>query len=234
MLNFNQPDTKAPEPIETALTYFRQLPNVEYQNFLSENYSSQNYVLMKNIFIRGKLRDDLQNVLTIFNKYTIPGDKRPDQIADELYGDANLDWVVRVVGNIINLQNDFPLSAQELYEYCTKKYGEERVNGIKHYVTKEVRDNFNRLVLPAGQVVRKDFTIPDPNIPTSILNPTTGITNWDYETSVNDAKRTIYVLKPEYLGQFLADMRDISKYGFNSEFVNTKTIRTENTRNLSP
>ena len=234
MLNFNLPKNQIAEPVENDLTYFRQLPNVEYQNFLSENYSSQNYVLMKNIFIRGKLRDDLQNVLTIFNKYIIPGNKRPDQIADELYGDPSLDWVVRIVANIINLQNDFPLSAQQLFEFCNEKYGEEYVNDIKYYVTTEVRDGFNRLVLPAGLVVKQDFTIPNPDNPTAILNPTTGVSNWDYESQINDEKREIYVLKPEYLGQFLEDMRDISKYGFNSEFVNSKTIRTENTRNLTP
>ena len=56
------------------MTYFRELPNVEYQNFLSDSTGSLDYILMKNIFIRGKLRDDLQNVLTVFDKYVIIGD----------------------------------------------------------------------------------------------------------------------------------------------------------------
>ena len=50
------------------MTYFRELPNIEYQNFLASSSGSQDYILMKNIFIRGKLRDDLQNVFTIFNR----------------------------------------------------------------------------------------------------------------------------------------------------------------------
>ena len=216
------------------MTYFRQLPNVEYQNFLSNSTGSQDYILMKNIFIRGKLRDDLQNVFTLFNKYVIQGDERPDQIAEDLYGDPELDWVVLIIAEIITFQNDYPLTSQQLWEYVTEKYGEEGANDIRFYETKEVRDSYNRLILPAGKQVDQNFTIPNPDIPTGILNPTTGVSNWDYEARKNDAKREIYVLKGEYLGQFLKDMRDISTYGFNSEFVDEKTIRTENTKNQSP
>ena len=216
------------------MSYFRQLPNVQYQNFLSDSTGSQDYILMKNIFIRGKLRDDLQNVFTIFNKYVIQGDERPDQIAEELYGDPELDWVVLIIAEIITFQNDYPLTSQQLWEYVTEKYGEEGANDVRFYETKEVRDGFNRLILPAGKQVDRNFTIPNPDFPTATLNPTTGVSNWTYETRKNDAKREIYVLKNEYVGQFLKDMRDISTYGFNSEFVDEKTIRTENTKNQSP
>jgi hypothetical protein len=189
---------------------------------------------MKNIFIRGKLRDDLQNIFTIFNKYIIQGDDRPDQIADELYGDPELDWVVLIIAEIITFQNDYPLTSQQLWEYVTEKYGEEGANDIRFYETTEVRDGFNRLILPGGKVVDRNFTIPNPDFPTGTLNPTRGVSNWTYETRKNDDKREIYVLREEYVGQFLKDMRDISTYGFNSEFVDEKTIRTENTKNQSP
>ena len=42
------------------MSYFRELPNVEFENFLENSTGSQDYILLKNIFIRGKLRDDLQ------------------------------------------------------------------------------------------------------------------------------------------------------------------------------
>lgn len=215
------------------MTYFRELPNVEYQNFLSDKLSSQDYVVMKNIFIRGKLRDDLQNVFTLFNKYVIQGDERPDQIADKLYGDPGLDWVIRVIAEIKTIPNDYPLSSQQLYKFCEEKYGES-LNDVRHYETKEITDEFSRLVLPAGLVVDKDFTIPDPSNPLTTINPVSGITNFDYENKKNDEKRQIYVLKSEYLGQFLRDMRDIATYGFNSEFIDSKTIRVTNTINQNP
>lgn len=213
--------------------YFNELPNIEYQDFLKEE-SSQAYILMKNIFIRGKLRDDLYNVFTAFDKYEIVEGERPDQIAEKLYGNAEYDWVVLVSANIINYQNQFPLSSQQLWNYVNDKYGEENVNDPHHYETVEVKDDFNRLILPGGLIVNEDFEIPDPNIPTRVLNPVTSVSNWEYEDNINNEKKTIYVLKRSYLNTFLRDMKDISKYGFNSEFVNTKTIRVENTKNLNP
>ena len=216
------------------MTYFRELPNVEYQNFLSDSTGSLDYILLKNIFIRGKIRDDLQNILTVFDKYVIVENERPDQIADKLYGDPNLDWVIRLTANIITYQNDLPLNAQQLYEFCVEKYGEAGMLEIRYYETTEVRNDMGKLILPAGQVVDSTFTIPNPNLPQLTINPVTPITNFDYETQRNDEKKTIYVLKPIYLGQFLDDMRDISTYGFNSEFINDKTIRVTNTLNTSP
>lgn len=213
--------------------YFRELPNVQYENFI-DNKDSQSYILMKNIFLRGKLRDDLQNVFTVFNKYTITEDERADQIAEKLYGDPTLDWVVIVTANIINYQNEFPLTERQLWDYVANKYGEENINDFCEFVTTEVRDSENRLILPANLVVDSDFTIPNPDIPGAILNPVTGITNFEKERSINDQKKTIYVLKQEYLNIFLEDMEDLARYGFNSEFIDEKTIKTTNSKNKNP
>lgn len=216
------------------MTYFRELPNIEYENFLSSSPGASDYILMKNLFVRGKLRDDLQNVFTIFDKYIIQEDERPDQIAQKLYGDPGLDWVVRIVAEMINIPNDYPLTSQQLWNFVVEKYGEENVNDVKYFVTTEVKDATGRLILPANLVVDKDYTIPNPDLPGSILNPTTGVSYFDYERELNDSKKEIYVLKSSYIGQFLNDMRDVTTYGFNSEFVNPKTIRVANSKVTSP
>jgi hypothetical protein len=90
------------------------------------------------------------------------------------------------------------------------------------------------LIYPAGIIVAKDFTIPNPDIPTSVINPVVGVSNFEYETIKNDDKRNIFMLRPSYLNQFLNDMREISKYGFNSEYVNSTTIRAENSKTKTP
>lgn len=215
------------------MTYFRQLPNIQYQNFLNSSTGSQDYILMKNIFVRGKLRDDLQNNVTVFQKYQIRGDERPDQIAYNVYGASDLDWVVLVTADIINFQNDYPITSQQLYDYVTEKYG-LAANDVNQYVSTEVRDNQGRLIYPRGVVVAPDFTIPDPDNPLRTISPVTAISNFEYETNRNDAKRNIFILRPAYLNQFLNDMRDISRYGFNSEYVNSDTIRASNTKTTSP
>ena len=101
--------------------YFRELPDLEYQNFISNSISSQSYVKVKNLFRRNKLRDDLQNVFTIFNKYEIMEGARPDTVAEEIYGDDQLDWVVLLTAGIINVRDEWPLSDREIYDFVESK-----------------------------------------------------------------------------------------------------------------
>ena len=70
--------------------YFRELPELDYQSFLSDSNSSSKYLRVKNFFRRTKIRDDLQNVFTLFNKYEIREGARPDTVAEEFYGSAEL------------------------------------------------------------------------------------------------------------------------------------------------
>jgi len=60
------------------------------------------------------------------------------------------------------------------------------------------------------------------------------ITNYEYETKINEAKRSIYVITPQYLQLFLNDMRDIMNYSDSSQFIDIDLIQTENTRNTDP
>jgi hypothetical protein len=216
------------------MSYFRELPDIEYQSQLPTKNSSLNYVRVKNLFRRVKLRDDLQNVFTLFNKYQIDEGERPDTIAERIYGSSDLDWVILLSANIINVRNEWPLSNRDLYQFVEDKYGLDRMNEIKYYQTTEVKNSKGYLILPAGKVVDSDFTIPDPDNPHISLNPVVGISNYDYEIDKNNQKRTIYILKPQYLQQYLNDIRSIMYYEKSSQYINTKLIRTENTLNTNP
>jgi len=208
--------------------YFRELPELLYPSYLSDKNSSLNYVEVKNLFRRVKLRDDLQNVFTLFNKYEIPEGSRPELVAEEIYGSDQLDWVVLLTAGIINVRDEWPLSDRDLYNYSLEKYGYDDLNATRHYETKQVKDSSGRLILPAGKVVDGTFTIPNPADPTATLNPVVGISNYEYEVRKNDKKRSIYLLKPSYLQQFLNDMRDIMVYGPSSQYVDDYTAQTEN------
>ena len=158
------------------MSYFRQLPNLEYQSFLSDRKASDDYLLVKNIFRRVKLRDDLQNIFTIFNKYQIVDGARPDTVAEELYGSAQYDWVVLVSAGITRVRDQWPLTDHQVYNYAEEIYGAD-LNAVHHYETTEVKDSQDRLILPAGKVVDSDFTIPKPDDPEATLNPVVGISN---------------------------------------------------------
>ena len=220
------------------MSYFRELPNVEYQSFLSDAISSKEYLTVKNLFRRNKLRDDLQNVFTIFNKYEIVDGARPDTVAEEFYGNAELDWVVLLTAGIINVRDEWPLSNFQLYQYAEQKYGVENLTNFYNYETIEVKDSNDRLILPAGKDVNEDFTLNysdnGSKVSLSAVDVRRGITNWEYETRKNEEKSSIFLLKQEYLQQFLSDMKEIMTYGISSEYVNESLIRTENTKVTIP
>ena len=215
------------------MSYFREIPNLRYPSFLQEKSSSLDYVDAKNLFRRTKLRDDLQNNFTIFDKYEIIEGMRPDNVAQELYGSDQFDWVVLIVAGINNVRNEWPLSNRDLYNYVHDKYGTS-LNSNRFFETIEVKDNNGRVILPKGKVVDQNFTIPKPGTPNATINPVVGISNFEYETRLNDEKRTIFVLRLNYLQEFVNDFRDLMKYKESSEFVDAKTLQTENTNITLP
>ena len=215
------------------MTYFRELPNVQYQSFLSDKQSSHDYLLVKNVFRRAKIRDDLQNTVTIFNKYNIIDGTRPELVAEEIYGSVEYDWVVVVSSGITNLRDQWPLSNKDLYRYCERIFGND-LNAIHHYETTEVKDSNGRLILPKGKVVDSNFTIPKPDLPTQTINPVAGVSNYEYEVIKNNQKRSIYILKPSYLQQAINDIKKAMTYDRSSQYVNDKLIKTQNTRVSNP
>ena len=236
------------------MSYFRELPDILYQSNLLHKVSSQEYIQIKNIFRRVKIQDWIQDNVQFFNKYTIRDGERPDTMAERLYGTSERDWIIILTAGITNIRNDWPLSNYDLYRYVEAKYGTD-LNAIHHYETIEVRDNKGRLILPAGQRVDQNFTIPTPydasatnfyigvrpdtdNIDyrsvNSNISPVTGISNYQYEVEKNEAKSEINLMKPIYLQQFLNDMRTLMNYKSSSQTVDKRLITTENTRLIEP
>ena len=214
--------------------YFRELPNLAYQSFLSDAISSQDYLIVKNLFRRNKLRDDLKDVVTVFEQYRIPDGVRPDVVAEAFYGSAQLDWVVLMTAGIINVRDEWPLTNYQLYRHAEKKYGVEKLNETHHYETKKIKDSSGRLILPAGKVVNEGFVLNySDNGSKKVISGVdvrTGISNYVYETRKNEEKSLISLLRPRYLQQFLNDMRSIMRYSKSSQYISDSLIQTENTR----
>ena len=213
--------------------YFRELPNLQYQSPFTSRVSSDSYVTVKNLFRRMKIRDDLQNVFTVFNKFTISDGERPDTVARDLYGKSTLDWVVLTTAGIVNVRNEWPLSSKELYDFTVEKYGLTEINNVRHYETKEIKNSRGVVILPSGNIVGAGFSVSyydERNITTTPSDTVRGVTYYEYEVKENEKKRNIFVLRSEYLQQFLNDIRNEMTYKRSSQYVNDKLIKTENTR----
>ena len=135
-----------------ARPYFRQVPNFEYVNRNADNLDISNYIEVKNLFKKGKLREDIFGNLNFFTKYKIVGDERPDNVAYKLYNDPTLDWVVLLSNNILNIQTEWPLAQTVFDQVMLEKYGsyETLYSGVHHYETVEVKNSRGITVLPGG------------------------------------------------------------------------------------
>jgi hypothetical protein len=215
------------------MSYFKELPNLQYLSRLPDSDSNENYITVKNIFKRAAIRNDIINVITAFVYYEILDNERPEQIANKVYNNSELDWVILHTNNITNIRQQWPLSNYDLYNYMLEKYGsDENISNIHHHETTEVLDNYNRVVIPAGLKVDSNFTITYSKTDYSrvTLNPTKQVTNYEYETSLNEDKRKIRVLKPDYLSVMISDLKNSMKYGSSSDYINQTNKSTYNPR----
>ena len=95
-------------------SYFRQLPDLDYPSLTNDRESVYDYQVVKNIFKRAVLRDDIFDEVTAFTKYSVIGDERPDQVAFDFYGDSGLDWVVLTTNNIIHVRDSWIVTGKPL------------------------------------------------------------------------------------------------------------------------
>ena len=219
-------------------SYFRQVPNFDYVNRYPGEDDISNYVTVKNLFKRGKLREDIFQNLTFFEKYNIIGDERPDNVADKLYNDSTLDWIILLSNNIINIQTEWPLATYNFDAIMLEKYGsyETLYSGIHHYETIEVKNSNGIVILPAGLNVAKDYFFEyydnvqtnfagELSRTTRVSDIVTEVTNYQHEINLEEKKRNIFALKGRYLNVVFNDMDAIMKYKKGSQQFVTETLK---------
>jgi len=216
--------------------YFNRLPDFEYVSRLPDAQISD-YITVKNLFKKGKLREDIFQNLTFFTKYQIQGNDRPDNVAFEVYKDSSLDWLVLTCNNIINIQTEWPLPQQQFDNYLLDKYGNYNTlyNGIHHHETVEVKNSQGVVIVPAGLQVESNYSVSYYDFITDLQvtrnNIVEPVTNLVYEERLEDAKRNIFLLKPRFLNVVLDDLEDMMTYREGSSQYVTETLkRADNIR----
>jgi hypothetical protein len=211
--------------------YFRQVPDFEYVSRLPDAKISD-YIQVKNLFKKGKLREDIFQSVAIFEKYQIRGDDRPDNVAFDFYQDSNLDWLVLACNNVINIQSEWPLRQTDFDRYMLDKYGDYDTlfNGAHHYETTEIKDGNGVVVMPAG--LRTDstfaFSYTDSRSDTlfNLSNIAKAVTNYEYESQLEDDKRNIFLLKSRYLNIIRDDLEEMMTYRKGSSQYKTESLKT--------
>ena len=216
-------------------SYFRQLPELDYPSLSNDRNSVYDYQVVKNLFKRAVIRDDIFDEITAFTKYSVKGDERPDQVAYNFYNDSGLDWVILTTNNIVHVRDEWPMGNHDFLTYLNTKYTEEELANIHHYETKLIRNSRGQLIQPEGITVPEDHSITF--LDNGVSRTETQITSFTFlenEIRLNDNKRNINVLKQEFLTLFLENISDIMEYKPSRQLVSNKLKKTENPRIISP
>lgn len=227
------------------MAFFNRLPNVEYdQKPLVFPYSEKEYVLVKNFFRRHKITEESYNYINFFNEYVLTDEDRIDYLAFKTYGQSELDWVILITNNLINSYFDLPIKESNLYEMVDAAYryepfesGEENTlpcDRTHHYETYEIRNSNGNIILTGGLKVERSFyTTPfqynDGNntIITKSGNQVCKIvTNYEHEKTLNDVKRKIYLLRPEFVQDFIDQYESETEYSKSSSYIDRLTKKS--------
>lgn len=216
--------------------YFRQLPDLNYVSRLP-NAKISDYVKVKNLFKKGKLREDIFQNISFFTKYKIRGDDRPDNVAFDFYGDSTLDWLVLTCNNVINIQTEWPLQQPDFDRFMLEKYDtyDNLFNGVHHYETEEVKDSNGIVFVKAGLKTDETFafkytdTLSGTQV--DLTNISVPVTNYEYEIDLEDAKRNIFLLKSKYLNVVRDDLEEMMTYKKGStQYVSETLKRGDNSK----
>jgi hypothetical protein len=228
-----------------AKPYFSNIPDFEYVSRVKENRNISEYITVKNLFKRGKLREEIFGNLNFFTKYSIIGDERPDNVAYKIYNDETLDWVVLISNNILNIRTEWPLPQRGFDRFLINKYkvgseSEETTynriyNGIHHYESPEIKNTLGITVLPEGLQIPQNFSLTyyDAGLEQEVVraNIAIPITNHEYEIEIQEKKRNIFILKPKYLNVVYNDLDDIMPYKSGStQYISRNLKRGDNIR----
>tara|TARA_Y100001954_G_C15574162_1_gene485044 strand:- start:104 stop:760 length:657 start_codon:yes stop_codon:yes gene_type:complete len=217
------------------MNYFDLYPNVQLPSFSDKRKSSYDYITLKNLFKRARIRYDIYGSVTAFSKYTIVGDDRPDNVAQKVYENQNLDWVVLLSNNMLNVRDEWPMSQFDFQRFLDNKYTKDQLGEIHHYETKEIRNSKDIILLQAGLVVDADFTFKyREGFFGNSVNSVTSVSNLEFEIRKNDDKRVINLLRPKYIGLIIDDLRQIMTYTDSSQFINRKLKKGDNIRIAEP
>ena len=218
-------------------SFFSNVPDFNYVNRSGDGMSDGDYTKVKNFFKKAKLREDIIGNIAFFEKFTVQGDDRPDNVANEIYGNPFLDWVVLLANNIVNIQSEWPMSQTDFNTYVTEKYENEDTlyNGIHHYEANEVKTTNDVIIIPSGTRVSVGQSVSyfdnGSQEQVTVTNIALPITNFMHEQKINDDKRNIFLLKPRFLNLVFDDMEDIMTYKKGStQFVDETLVQGDNIR----
>jgi len=200
--------------------YFNYFPKTLY----TANNSSAGLDTVTNIIARFGFESTLKENSSAFYKYDIKDGDTPEIIASKYYDNSERHWIVLMFNDIFDPQFDWPLKDRVLVDYIDAKYTANGAanttiqtglawamspNNIQSYYKVITRTNIDdikiieKLQLDANTYANTATTniiynLQDGSRITEVVTKETQ-SYYQYEIAVNDSKRTIKLLKPEFV-----------------------------------
>jgi hypothetical protein len=168
--------------------YFKEFPVVKYAFNIA---GTPTLLAVRDIALNVRVqREVLSNVL-LFDTYDIQDGDTPERVADRIYGNPNLNWVLMLCNEKFDYTTDFPLSQDTLLEYVKQKYGAENVDA-QHEL-------FGKLHFksPEGYTVDADYPLAEP------------VSNYEWEFEQNETKRSIKIINPQLIDKVVLEIQTI-------------------------
>jgi len=178
--------------------FFSNYPRIAY-DISGSNSVVPDYTVAVNLLIRNKLRDAVEDDVTIFYPYTVPEGMRPDVLSFQYYGDTIYTWAIYLMNNIIDPYWEWPLSYKDFREYVSNKYGsvETAQSTIHHYeyiARARAEKTGTSDPVPAYRLEIDYQTYTE----TDVLEREI-IYSYEYEDDLNESKREIQMIDAAYI-----------------------------------
>lgn len=183
--------------------YFSFFPTIEYDLFRKRKVHE-----MTNIMKRFRIIQGLDDKASIYSDYSIEVGDTPSIVANHFYDDPTLDWIIILPNKIIDPFFDWPLEYQQFLEFITKKYGSiTTAKSQVHHYERVLQDTS---VLFDGTIIKRKVARIDKDtfnaLPTS---DKVSVSNFDYEERLNESRRDIKIIDPDFIEEILEQTEDI-------------------------
>ena len=170
--------------------YFKSFPIIPYDSVGDLQFKD-----VTNLLRRVGLRAKLKSNTSLYDTYDVKEGETPEMVAFKLYGDSELHWIILIVNNITDRYHQWPMNFSQFNEYLNDKYSNP--DGIHHYETTQSSGDTKVKIQIENDVDEDAYTGLTP------------VTNREYEESEQDAKRTIRLLDPSFVDQFVDEYKKL-------------------------
>tara|TARA_B100001250_G_scaffold386603_1_gene383273 strand:+ start:60 stop:644 length:585 start_codon:yes stop_codon:yes gene_type:complete len=178
--------------------FFANYPRIAY-DISGNNSTVPDYTVAVNLMIRSKLKDTVEDDVTVYYPYIVPEGMRPDVLAYKYYGDTIYTWTIFLVNNIVDPYWEWPLSYKDFREYMTDKYGSiEKAQSQIHHYEKIARARVEQTKL-ADAVPEYRLEIDYQTYTETDVTEREIIYSYGYEQDLNEAKREIQLIDANFI-----------------------------------